>query len=356
MTCHEIFRVENVPTLQNRVYESEYEAINCNRGEVILVQDSTTGLIYNSAFDQSKLEYDENYQNEQAHSAVFQQHLNKVSKIVTQYTQGGVFLEIGCGKGRFLNILREMGCHVIGVDPAYQGNDKDIHQVPFTPELGLHGDVLIMRHVLEHIPDPVTFLRDIANSNGGTGTIYIEVPCFDWILQNNAWFDIYYEHVNYFRLNDFSRIFGKVHECGHLFGGQYIYVVADIKSIQTPSCADGCEIKLPNNFLQSIEASRKTLTDAQKNNINTVIWGAASKGVLFSLYMKTRNFTPEFAIDINPAKQNHYLPVSGLHIISPADALRTLSPGDIIIVMNSNYLSEIIEQTNNIFDYRTIEK
>jgi hypothetical protein len=44
-----------------------------------------------------------------------------------------------------------------------------------------------------------------------------------------SWFDLFYEHVNYFRLDDLRRMFGTVHEAGHLFGGQYLYIVADLR-------------------------------------------------------------------------------------------------------------------------------
>ena len=94
----------------------------------------------------------------------------------------------------------------------------------------------LLRHVLEHIQDPVSFLAEIANANQG-GQIYIEVPCFDWILEHKAWFDLFYEHVNYFRLDDLRRMFGTVHEAGHLFGGQYLYVVADLASLRDPGDA-----------------------------------------------------------------------------------------------------------------------
>src|SRR3546814_9608010 len=61
--------------------------------------------------------------------------------------------------------------------------------------------------------------------------IYIEVPCFDWIVEHSAWFDVFYEHVNYFRLADLRAMFGTVHEAGHLFGGQYLYIVADLSTL-----------------------------------------------------------------------------------------------------------------------------
>jgi hypothetical protein len=78
---------------------------------------------------------------------------------------------------------------------------------------------------------PYDFLCQLRDANGGGGMIYIEVPCFDWILSERAWFDIFYEHLNYFCLTDFDRMFDRVIQKGRFFGDQYLYVVADLASL-----------------------------------------------------------------------------------------------------------------------------
>ena len=40
--------------------------------------------------------------------------------------------------------------------------------------------------------------------------------------------------MNYFRLSDFTRMFGNVIESGRLFGGQYLYVLADLATLRDP--------------------------------------------------------------------------------------------------------------------------
>ena len=69
---------------------------------------------------------------------------------------------------------------------------------------------------MEHIQNPYEFLSQLKDANGGGGRVYIEVPCFEWICEHRAWFDIFYEHVNYFRRSDFNRMFGIVVESGKL--------------------------------------------------------------------------------------------------------------------------------------------
>jgi len=142
--------------------------------------------------------------------------------------------------------------------------------------------------------------------------IYIEVPCLDWILEHRAWFDIYYEHVNYFRMSDFHRMFGDILFSSHTFGGQYISLVADLGTLKKPR-------------------------------------------VIFAL-MKSRLGQPiDTVIDINPAKQGRYLPVTGLLIQSPEEALADFPEGGTIHVMNSNYLDEIRNMTGNKYKYVLVD-
>lgn len=74
---------------------------------MVLVQNLSTGLIYNSCFDEKKLCYDKSYQNEQACSRVFKSHLEDVANIVLRYFQGKSLVEVGCGKGYVLDFLEK---------------------------------------------------------------------------------------------------------------------------------------------------------------------------------------------------------------------------------------------------------
>ncbi len=353
MSLREIFRAERLPVLQNRMFRLQDEALASPTGDLILVEDSQTGLVYNRAFDSSKLVYDQDYQNEQAYSDFFKHHLEQVFEIIDRNLTGRPLIEVGCGKGYFLEGLQKRGFDITGIDPAYEGNNPKVITAPFRKGLGLSADGIILRHVLEHIPQPLQFLDEMADANGQRGMIYIEVPAFEWILQHRAWFDLFYEHVNYFRLKDFSRIFGKVYESGTLFGGQYLYVLADLASLRVPS-ADAAEcVALPKDFLEGVQWAVRRIR--QTPELKHAVWGGASKGVIFSLYLSRSSITPDFVIDINPAKQGRYLPVSGIKVSSPQEALASLSPGDNLFIMNSNYLDEIKAQSGNQLTYLKVE-
>ncbi|MCH4902529.1 MULTISPECIES: class I SAM-dependent methyltransferase [unclassified Pseudomonas] len=350
---HELYRVTDLPVLQNRTFADPESAKASARADMLLVQDERSGLIFNAAFDADKLSYDADYQNEQAHSGQFQKHLSDVEGIIARHFKGQELIEVGCGKGYFLELLKGLGYRITGIDPAYEGENADVIKAPFTRGLGLEADAIVLRHVLEHIQDPLGFLAVIAEANQGGGQIYIEVPCFDWILEHRAWFDLFYEHVNYFRLDDLRRMFGTVHEAGHLFGGQYLYIVADLATLRLTPEQPVPRLALPDDFTASLERAVQIIQGAPEQG--SAIWGASSKGVIYSLFLQRAGVAVDRVVDINPAKQGRYLPLSGARVSSPQEAMDALPEGANLFVMNSNYLEEIKRMTGGRYVYHAVD-
>lgn len=346
---HLLYEVKQLPILQNRTYDTEAEAKACPRGDVRLVQDLRTGLIYNEAFRRDSITYDDSYQNEQAVSLRFRRHLERVTCVIERHMGNVPLVEIGCGKGFFLEMLVAKGFDATGYDPAFEGRNPRVIKDCFRAGSRFGSADLVLRHVLEHIQDPVGFLRSLADANDGRGKIYIEVPCFDWICEHRAWFDICYEHVNYFRLLDFYHLFGTVYESGRLFGRQYLYVIADLASLQEPRMHPTDRVHFPLDFSGG-------LIRESEMGLPATVWGGASKGVIFSLLMQRGGRPVDMVIDINPAKQGKYLPATGLLVLSPEEALPRLLPDATIYVMNSNYLDEIRKISNNAYRYVGVDR
>jgi SAM-dependent methyltransferase len=352
MMSRELYRATDLPVLQNRTFAEPQQARQSGRADLVLVQDAQTGLIYNQAFDPAKLVYDSNYQNEQAHSLPFKQHLEVVEGILARHFTAKTLVEVGCGKGYFLEMLSARGYAVRGVDPAYEGDNPAVIKDTFNPRLGIRADGLILRHVLEHIPDPLAFLGEIAEANGG-GQIYIEVPCFDWIVQHHAWFDLFYEHVNYFRLEDLRQMFANVQESGYLFNGQFIYIVANLASLRRPQATEVSAVNIPATFDGSLTRAIEVIKSAPHKGV--AVWGGASKGVIFSLFLQRMGVEVDYVVDINPQKQGQYLPLSGLRVSSPEEAMGNWPEGTHLFVMNSNYLEEIKRMTANACVYHAVD-
>ncbi|MBS1606958.1 MAG: methyltransferase domain-containing protein [Bacteroidetes bacterium] len=326
-----------VPVLQNRAFNTREEAIGSDFGYLQIEQDPQTGIFENRLFDGDKLIYDQNYDNEQANSPAFEAHLDQVAEILKPFMAGKKVIEVGCGKGHFFRKLSDRGADIVGCDPTYQGDDPRIIREFFSPELGQTGDVIILRHVLEHIQHPADFIRYIAQANGNKGVIYIEVPDLSWIIANQVYFDLFYEHVNYFRPEDFRRIFGRIYAQGVFFNGQYQYVVADLSAVNPPPY----DFEKVDDRLQVSFQKLDQISDRLKKTARPVyIWGAASKGVISSLHLLDRGVKIEGLIDINPRKQGKYAAMTGLPILSPA-AFKARTGQAVVLIANPNYESEI---------------
>lgn len=91
-----------------------------------------------------------------------------------------------------------------------------------------------MRHVLEHIYDTYNFLLELKKHSDKTSIIYIEVPSLEYINDNCTFFDLYYEHINYFRIENFQNIFDNILHIETTFGKQYILLVAELNNLKKP--------------------------------------------------------------------------------------------------------------------------
>lgn len=121
-------------------------------------------------------------------------------------------IDIGCGCGELLNALQPHADELHGyeTDPVMathaQGqsvsNDIKIHNTHFVPDnSGIGCDILAMSHVLEHVPEPIDFLKKIRiNSIKQSGLIFIEVPNVPdyWTEKQINWQIKGLGHINYF--------------------------------------------------------------------------------------------------------------------------------------------------------------
>ena len=81
----------------------------------------------------------------------------------------------------------------------------------FSVQSGVSPDILICRHVIEHIPKPIEFLKSIQDSINDTNcTLFFEVPDMNWILKSKNYFDLPYEHCSYFNNNSIITAFNNV--------------------------------------------------------------------------------------------------------------------------------------------------
>ena len=331
-----LYFVENLPIFQNKSYSSLLEARNVKKANVELVRCDSCDYIFNVQFESQIMDYDENYQNEQANSLYFQDYLDKIIRIFEIHGfKNKKIVEIGCGKAFFLKKLWENEFNAVGFDPAYEGDDprivKDYYSSKY-PEI--QADLIILRHTLEHIANPDIFLQSIADATNSLTQIYIEVPSFEWILKRKAFWDIFYEHCNYFTEQRLKSFFDDS-EHGLLFNEQYQYVIASLDKLNIAVLNTGT----PEDDTGSLDVWITKYKTFVNEHPNLIIWGAGAKGSTFVNLIDPEYKYISCVVDINSKKQGKFIAGSGHRIISPSE-LNNIDCNDILI-MNENYVDEI---------------
>lgn len=110
---------------------------------------------------------------------------NKLNLINSVQPSKGSILDIGAGTGDFLSFVQQEGWQAIGVEPSEKAKAKAIAKkkgvsfVGNTSELDNNSfDVISMWHVLEHVPDLDSQIKELKRLLKPNGTLIIAVPNF----------------------------------------------------------------------------------------------------------------------------------------------------------------------------------
>lgn len=333
-----LYKVDDLPLFQNKVYNSFEEAQSQKVVSVDLCQCQECGFVFNDLFTNENMDYDDSYQNEQNYSQYFVDYLNEIADyLIENNFQDKKIVEIGCGKGYFTELLEKRGFkNIYGFDPAYEGDNQNITKDYFGEKYkSINADLVILRHVLEHIEKPYEFLQYIQKATSQDTKILIEVPDFEWIVENRAFWDIFYEHCNYFDATFLSSFFLKA-TTKKVFGSQYLLMLASLDELRKPYVKH----RYPKNIF---EESFNNIKEFLSHHTPLALWGGASKGVtLLNIFDKNRQLV-EYCIDINPKKQDKFIATTGHKIVSP-DFLMTNNENISALVVNQNYYEEIVKE------------
>jgi SAM-dependent methyltransferase len=107
------------------------------------------------------------------------------------YPDRGRLLEIGCSMGFLLAKFREDGWAVEGIEPnrGYCDFIAEHHGIEASPTILEEADrqsnsydVVVMLHVIEHVPDPLGTMRQIFRVLKPGGTLVMETPRYDSLM------------------------------------------------------------------------------------------------------------------------------------------------------------------------------
>lgn len=357
---------DRVPVHQNLLVESREAALATPTGTLSMCICRSCGFVYNATFDLARMSYDARYDNTQTCSPEFEQY---VEHLVTHLldeagVRGKTVVEVGCGKGKFIRRLVEYPdseINGIGFDPTYVGPDsvhggRLLFERRFYDEdaSAVRADVVVCRHVIEHVPRPLELLRTIrrAVSARPDALICFETPSVEWILENQVVWDFFYEHCSLFTSESLSRAFREagfdVSSVSSVFGDQYMWAEARPSDVPKTKRYDPSQlVALAERFSEAasqlkgkwLAALDRSAASSPNGRARVGVWGAGAKGVTFANLIDPNATGVHCFIEVNPAKQGKYIPGTGHRIIGPQqieqEALGT------ILVLNPNYFDEM---------------
>jgi SAM-dependent methyltransferase len=152
--------------------------------------------------------------------------------ILKRFTPNGPgrVLDAGCASGHFLHEAQQAGWSISGVEPSEPlyakalktlGGSSDLRcsvleQADFTPA---SFDAVTLWDVLEHVPEPVAFMRLCGTLLKPGGKLLVNVPDLDSLearLLGKKWPLLLAEHLNYFNR-------GSLKICGEMAGLAWVH-------------------------------------------------------------------------------------------------------------------------------------
>lgn len=322
------------------------EAQGMKRLPIDFVRCVCCGHIYNRSFRYEDVPYSAKPNlmfNQGSAWSVFISDLQQ--KMVDMLPENATVVEIGHGDGSFLAALSRLKpkARLIGFDPhgAREGsNNVELRAELFLPSqhmLSLKPDLIITRHVLEHLTNPLGFLQEIgfvAGLHGIKSLAYFEVPCVDRVLETGRTVDLYYEHSSQFTTGSFTAMLEKagvnIEKIGHGYDGEVIFAFVRM------DCAEN-SYRLAHEAEQYCDGAAQaqiTINEQLKqihlSGKKTAIWGGTGKSAAFMNYYGADAQRFPIVIDSDKAKVGTFVPGTGQEIRF-RDYL-TSNPVDIVII------------------------
>lgn len=255
-------------------------------------------------------------------------------------------LEIGCHDGYYLNRLKSAGHQCVGVEPSpFADYATKMYGLEVRKEFfdaSMFGDasfdVIVLRHVLEHVDHPAKLLGDALRVLKPGGFLYVEVPNSLWSLQERYYPEFHVDHLSYFTPQSMQTMLqGHGLDVSHLetftsymrfpFMGALCRKAPNAKAATTDWMLDfGIQRSLDafqSGYKHYVESLRATPTEG------LAVWGAGSIGTQYAIDGGWKSDEGVY-VDINPANQNLRLSVSG-HRVHPPQTLLERPPKTLLI-------------------------
>ena len=264
--------------------------------------------------------------------------------------EGKKIIEVGCGRGEFLGMLSDFPVEGYGTE-----HKKDL--VEIAKEAGLRVDedfpesedhifkngpfdAFMSFNFLEHQPQPRTYLKAIYNNLCDEGYGLITVPSFEYIMEQNSFYEIIPDHIAYYSFESLTHL---LNICGfEVLEKETVNRDTISMIVKKRKLPDICGIiSKKNDIATEVVETVKKYAKAGK----IAIWGASHQGFTLCATTGIADYV-DCIIDSAPFKQGKYAPASHIPIISPDEARKRKLEAIIIVAPGyTNEIANIIKTT-----------
>ena len=288
---------------------------------------------------------------------VWNQHHTAFAEFVTKHTSVNSVLEIGGLHGHLAKKClekKDLNWTIVEPNPRVDASlpvkvIKTFFDDKFTSEEKY--DAVVHSHVLEHIYDPLTFMRHVVNFMNKDSLLIMSVPNLEVMLRNKYTNCLNFEHT-YFASEDFVKYFlsyfgYELIESNYFRDNHSVFFCAKkVKdSIEEISIPREFYIKNKKLFEDYINYHKGLIEELNKIEGNVYLFGAH----IFSQYLLQFGLDGSKIVNIldnDPNKQEKRLYGTSLIVKSP-EVLKSVKEGTVILKAGM-YNSEIKEQINKI--------
>jgi 2-polyprenyl-3-methyl-5-hydroxy-6-metoxy-1,4-benzoquinol methylase len=269
--------------------------------------------------------------------------LNEVSKkklidewllILNQHLiNKGQVLEVGSGRGDFLEVLIRLGFNPCGVE-------NSIENVKIATDRGLlvkqgyfldlnfinNYPLIVCNNYLEHQPDVGLFVEKMYEALVPDGIAYVSVPNLAYLLDKACVYEFVADHLVYFTQNSLRQLFSSkgfeiLQEYEKNNGNDLVIVARKRKKIDYPA--------IEEKALKIIGSVKNLVKHYHQQGKSIVVWGAGHRAL--ALMAMANVVEIDAIVDSASFKQGKYSPILHKKIISPEDFFR--SNYDVLILM-----------------------
>lgn len=313
-------------------------------------------------------------------SSSWMQHATAYSEAMTQrfgLNANSCVVEVASNDGYLLRNFKAADIPCYGIEPtastAKAARDIGIESIEefFGQTLaqklltqGRQADLTAANNVLAHVPDINDFVAGFAILLKPQGVSTFEFPHLMNLVKFAQFDTIYHEHFSYLSLTAVKTIFKAngltvfdVEELPTHGGSLRVYAQRSDTGLHAISSRVADMLKREDDVgMRTAAYYGKTQADAvrikrdllrfllqaQEEGKTVAAYGAAAKGNTLLNYAGVREDLVKFVIDLNPAKQNKFMPGSRIPMVGP-DVLNTVKP-DYMLILPWNLEKEIKAQ------------